>query len=96
MSHAKEIVDEFHKAYLNAARRILASLFASLPWQPLENFTMLATGPAYLWEERQYTSSSPSWTLVSKEGGNIMVEPDAHQFLLCDQLLGRPEVAPLA
>ena len=39
MKHAKEKVKQFHRKHPNAAKKISASIFASLPWQPLSNDT---------------------------------------------------------
>jgi hypothetical protein len=39
LEHAPEKVKEFHSRHPSAPRRIAATLFASLPWKPLENFT---------------------------------------------------------
>ena len=40
ITHAQESVDEFHQKHPEAPRKLKAAIFAQLPWQHLENFTL--------------------------------------------------------
>ena len=66
-----ELVEEFHQANPNAPRQISASIFANLPWKPIENFTN--TEPSdFTWT----TGRRAIVTVVEdndfKEGGNVV------------------------
>ena len=50
-------VAEFHKKHPNAARRVGVKIFATLPWQPLKNYTT-STPPDFSWEEGRFVSPS--------------------------------------
>ncbi|PIL32326.1 hypothetical protein GSI_05572 [Ganoderma sinense ZZ0214-1] len=39
ITHCDELVADFHRQHPNAPRRLAASVFATLPWQDLRNFT---------------------------------------------------------
>ena len=39
LKNSQEYVEEFHKRFPEAPTRIKASIFATLPWRPIENFT---------------------------------------------------------
>ena len=41
---ADEAIAEFYKAHPNAPRKISATIFHSLPWQPYHNYTEVVTG----------------------------------------------------
>ena len=40
VTHAQELVNEFHRRHPNAPQRIRAAIFKDLPWQPWVNFTI--------------------------------------------------------
>jgi hypothetical protein len=48
LTHSQQLVDTFHAAHPSAPRRLPASAFATLPWQPCLNFT--ETPPCPDWE----------------------------------------------
>ena len=66
-----ELVEEFHHANPNAPRQISASIFANLPWKPIENFTD-AEPSDFTW----VTGRRAIVTVVEdndfKEGGNVV------------------------
>ena len=39
LKNSEEYVEEFHKRFPEAPAQIKASIFATLPWRPIENFT---------------------------------------------------------
>ena len=45
LTHCQELIDEFHQRNPNAPRRIASTVFASLPWQPLQNLTTTEPSP---------------------------------------------------
>jgi hypothetical protein len=48
LTHSQELVDAFHTEHPSALRRLTASVFATLPWQPRHTFT--STPPYPSWE----------------------------------------------
>ena len=48
LTHCQELIDAFHARNPTAPRRLSASIFASLPWQPLVNHT-IAEPSDYKW-----------------------------------------------
>ena len=43
LKNSEEYVEEFHKRFPKAPAHIKASIFAALPWRPIENFTNTET-----------------------------------------------------
>nr|VWO97963.1 BZIP domain-containing protein [Ganoderma boninense] len=41
VTHCDELIADFHRLHPNAPRRISASIFATLPWQEITNFTAI-------------------------------------------------------
>ena len=39
LKNSEEYVEEFHKRFPEAPAQIKASIFATFPWRPIENFT---------------------------------------------------------
>jgi hypothetical protein len=48
LTHSQQLVDTFHTQHPSAPRRLPASVFATLPWRPRQNFT--TTPPCPNWE----------------------------------------------
>lgn len=67
LTNAQAAVTKFHCKFPNAVKKISASIFASLPWQPLINHTMQVP-PTYSWEEGRLFCTGPSWMLDSSRG----------------------------
>ena len=53
LERAQAMIKDFKKRHPGAVQRIDASVFASLPWQKLENFTEGPTNE-FAWEEGRY------------------------------------------
>jgi len=47
LEHAERRIKKFHKAHPKAPQKIPASIFASLPWKPIENFTETPTSSSW-------------------------------------------------
>lgn len=89
LTNAKATINKFHRKFPNAVKKISASIFASLPWQPLINHTTQAP-PTYSWEEGRLFCTDPSRTLDSSGGGNVAVSTNAHQFFIISRCPERP------
>uniref|UniRef100_A0A0W0GF46 Reverse transcriptase-rnase h-integrase n=1 Tax=Moniliophthora roreri TaxID=221103 RepID=A0A0W0GF46_MONRR len=66
LDHAKTKVRQFYKKNPNAPTRVAAALFATLPWQKLENFTEATTD--LVWEEGKRVGHGLSQTIEFREG----------------------------
>ena len=67
VANAQDLIADFHRKHPNAVKKISATIFASLPWQPLVNDTMQPP-PDFGWEDGRIFCTGPSRTLDSSGG----------------------------
>ena len=57
LTHCVDLINEFHFNHPSAPRRLSASLFSILPWQPCTTFT--ETPPCQTWESSTHPRAAP-------------------------------------
>lgn len=66
LTHCQQLLNTFHTAHPSAPRRLSASAFATLPWQPRNTFTKVP--PCPIWEFGLLATAD----VDHKKGGNVM------------------------